>query len=225
MKTIDNQYEITTIKSVSGSAPNWTFEREDGWSFSFTHKNIVPKVGDSVRFYGKGTGYTVRGLFVNGKKVFYRTKAQQVAKDNKYFADQDRKRKLHFKKNRKKYETRIAALPEMFRNRINGFRKSKKEFDVDHLGYELFTCEQAVVIATALKTADAIARFYKLDYAVQKTLVPGLDACHSGNTFGCACALAKTYLEDSSIVPQMHGALCPLVGCRDYGCRNAATTQ
>lgn len=225
MKTIDNQFELTTIKSVSGETPNWTFERADGWSFGFTHKSIVPKVGDMVGFYGKGTGYIVRGLFVDGKKVFYRTEKQQDALFKRQIAADERKRKLAFTKNRKKYEARISALPTEFRNRIDGFRTRNKKFNADHLPYELFTCEQSVAFAKALKTVDEITRFHKLDYADQKKLVPAMDDGHSGNTFGAACVLARLYLEQPELIAKMHGALCPLVGCKDYGCYAATVKQ
>ena len=230
MGIIDNQFEDTTIKSVSGKAPDWTFERADGWSFSFTHKDIVPKVGDTVRFYGKGTGYTVRGLFVNGHEVFYRTEEQQDALHKKECAAAEVKRKMEFQNNRKKYEARIAALPVQFRIRIAGFQQRNPKFNFDHLPYELFVCEQAVAIADALKTEKEIARFHKLDFPEQKKLVPALDDGHSGNTFGSACTLAALFIDKPDLLPHMHGALCPLVGCKDYGCYaasidRAATTK
>lgn len=52
----------------------------------------------------------------------------------------------------------------------------------------------------------------QLSYEEQREVVPNLNDGHSGNTFGCACALAFAYLDCPENVPKMHGALSPLVG-------------
>lgn len=62
------------------------------------------------------------------------------------------------------------------------------------LGYNRFCCEQAIIIAEALRTNDKIVEFHKMNWDEQKKLVPGLDDGHSGNTFGAACKLAIAYL-------------------------------
>lgn len=41
---------------------------------------------------------------------------------------------------------------------------------------------------------------------------------HSGNTFGAACKLAHCFVAEPHLISKMHGALCPLVGCEEYGC-------
>ena len=50
--------------------------------------------------------------------------------------------------------------------------------------YNLFAMEQAIVIAEALQTKEAIIEFKDKGWDEQKKLVPGLDDGHSGNTFG-----------------------------------------
>lgn len=60
--------------------------------------------------------------------------------------------------------------------------------------YNIFCCEQAVVIAESLKTKEKIAEFFKLNYDIQKEMVPLLSDDHSGNTFGMSCKLAIAYL-------------------------------
>lgn len=60
--------------------------------------------------------------------------------------------------------------------------------------YNIFCCEQAVVIAESLKTKEKILKFFKLDYDIQKEMVPLLSDDHSGNTFGMSCKLAISYL-------------------------------
>lgn len=59
--------------------------------------------------------------------------------------------------------------------------------------YNIFCCEQAVVIAESLKTKEKIAEFFKLNYDILE-MVPLLSDDHSGNTFGMSCKLAIAYL-------------------------------
>ena len=61
-------------------------------------------------------------------------------------------------------------------------------------GYNRFCCEQGIIIAESLRNKDSIIEFHKMDWNEQKSLVPGLDDGHSGNTFGVACRLAIAYL-------------------------------
>lgn len=37
---------------------------------------VAPKAGQTARLYGRGVGSTVRGLFIDGVKVWYRTEAE-----------------------------------------------------------------------------------------------------------------------------------------------------
>jgi len=70
----DDSFEETTIKAVSKQENGWTIERKDGWSFGVSgDSQIVPEPRMVARFYGKGIGYSVRGLFLDRIKVFYRT--------------------------------------------------------------------------------------------------------------------------------------------------------
>lgn len=74
----DDQFEETTVASVTHDGDGWTIRRADSWSFFVPEGPVVPKVGMTARFYGKGIGYAVRGLFLDGRKVFYRTEAEEV---------------------------------------------------------------------------------------------------------------------------------------------------
>jgi len=223
----DPQFETHTIASFRGEKDgSHSLAFEDGWSFHMPACGFAPEVGQPARLYGRGIGYEVRGLIVNDREVFYRTEAEQEALNAKELAEQKAKQIADYDAKADEYDRRVMALPEPFRMRIEGFRnhrpgKWKYEFEP----YELFTCEQAVAIADALKTTEAIGAFYKLDkFADQKALVPVLLDEHSGNTFGTACLLARIYLEQPDAIPKTHGALCPLVGCEDYGCFAARKT-
>lgn len=71
----DDQFEETTIaEAVKEESGAWSIRRADGWSFWVQADSPVePKPGMKARFYGKGIGFPVRGLFLDGKKVYYFT--------------------------------------------------------------------------------------------------------------------------------------------------------
>lgn len=75
----DLDFEDVTVASVRAEEKSggWSIGRSDGWSF-FVPKNspIAPAVGMAARFYGKGVGHSVRGLFLDRREVFYRTAAE-----------------------------------------------------------------------------------------------------------------------------------------------------
>lgn len=75
----DTQYEQTTIAKVTTEGDSgWSIERADGWCFFVPAGSPVkPKVGMTARFYGDGIGRPVRGLFLAGKQVFYRTAEEE----------------------------------------------------------------------------------------------------------------------------------------------------
>ena len=75
----DEQFEDDHIAEVSGdnSGNGWSIKRATGWSFYVPKDSpITPESGMPVRMYGKGIGFPVRGLFLAGVKVFYRTEAE-----------------------------------------------------------------------------------------------------------------------------------------------------
>lgn len=77
----DEQFEETTVSKVNDNGNGWSIERADGWSFYVTAPSpVVPKEGMTARFYGKGIGFKVRGLFLNGERVFYCTEAEDKEK-------------------------------------------------------------------------------------------------------------------------------------------------
>lgn len=79
----DEQFEEIKIAKAERCGEGWSIEREDGWSFHVPASSpIEPAPGMKARFYGKGVGYTVRGLFIDGLKVFYRTEAEEKIHHN-----------------------------------------------------------------------------------------------------------------------------------------------
>lgn len=73
----DTQFKDHTIDKVDVSSNGGWSIGFDGWGF-FVPKDspVEPTNGMTARLYGKGIGSTVRGLFLDGKKVYYRTETE-----------------------------------------------------------------------------------------------------------------------------------------------------
>lgn len=91
----DMFFEMVEIESVSTDTEiengieiitGWSLLRKDGWSMYVSidvfpeESTFEPKAGMIGRFYGKGIGYPVRGIFLDKKKVYYRTEEQEAEK-------------------------------------------------------------------------------------------------------------------------------------------------
>lgn len=73
----DREFEEAKLSEVRLGDSGWDIKRDDGWSFWVPSDSpVVPKVGMMVRFYGRGVGYPVRGLYVDGRRVYYRTQEE-----------------------------------------------------------------------------------------------------------------------------------------------------
>jgi len=235
----DKEFKDVVIVEVNEDS----FTKVDGWIFGIQKEwNIKPKVGDIARFYGRGIGYIVRGLDINGRQCYYRTKEQQNAKDAKSNADWIAEQKASFEKNKIKLDEKYQKLFKVFQQRIDRFRANNPDFRWKYESYEIFCCEQAMIIVkaveerlkrAALKKCLNTRRFIKflpnikllilnklnnLPYEKQKQAIPEISDDHSGNTFGCSMTLAALYLSDCPHnIVRLHGALSPLVGSEEYG--------
>ncbi len=208
----DFEYQEGTVKKVE----NGTITLSNGWSLGIPD-GTEAQIGSDYRTYGRGIGSPVRGLYLDGKKVWYRTDVEerQEHKDNVQ-KQEDAKRKK-FAERKKEMDRRYDALPKVFQQRVDKFRNNNPDFRWEYETYEVFCCEEAVKIARVLKTSDAIRKWNSLPYDEQIEKVPISDG-HSGNTMGCAVSLAIYYLEFPEGVIKKHGALAPLVGSDEYGC-------
>lgn len=65
---------------------------------------------------------------------------------------------------------------------------------VNSSNYNMFCCEEAIIIAEFLRTKDKIIEFSKSDFKTQLEMIPILDKSHSNNTFTTSCNLAILYL-------------------------------
>lgn len=217
----DRQYEDHKLDKVDASEEGWTLHF-DGSYCTFvenTRCQVAPQPGETMRRYGRGFGYPVRGVVINGRVYRYRTDAEEAQHHREQVAEQKKRRGEEYEAKRADYDGRVVALPEPFRLRVERFRAlGGNEWRYEFEPYELFTCEQAIVIAEAVVTVAELESFTKLEYEEQRRRVPKLDGGHSGNTFGMACQLARLLIERPDLLPKMHGALCALVGCEAYGC-------
>lgn len=216
----DREYEDHVLTSVSDAGSNWNIGH-GGWHFLAPKQDapegFAPQPGMTARFYGKGMGHVVRGLFIDGVRLFYRTETEQTDRHRQECLAREQEQKYDYERVRADHALRKAALPPVFQDRFARFHANNPDFGWKFEAYELFTCEQAVVIATRVQ-ADDIAAFREWAWEQQKAAVPELSDGHSGNTFVCACLLAHTYLTRPELVPQIHGAMASLAGCKDYGC-------
>lgn len=196
--TQDQQYDRQVVKGVDVDAMHFI----EGGSLGLEQAPSKVAPGDVVRLYGKGFGFPVRGVAVEQpggrlRVLRYETEADWHARVERERAEQDAKDRAAFEAVEAvaTRRGRIAALPLVFQARIGRLTGA----DTDGrpwswLPYELFVCEQAVVIEQGVPSEDLpraeFERFRALPWEEQKALVPGIDDGHSGNTFGMACVLA-----------------------------------
>jgi hypothetical protein len=230
----DDKFEEFTLQratpyTTTDGKPYWEVLTTESSGLIFpTAEGLDPKPGSIMRLYGRGLGYPVRGVFVDGVKSYYRTQEE----DDQYREDERRKQDereeaKHMLRGRADDDYKLAKLPSVFQERIRAFRARNPKF-FHFEGYELFTCEQAVKIAgmeyfaaarnsgDRQQISDALKAFMDLPWEQQHAA--GLDGGHSGNTFGVACTLAYLYMTQPELIPKAHGAMCALAGCEDYGC-------
>jgi hypothetical protein len=179
---------------------------------------VVPEKGMTVRTYGL-MGEAIRGVFLNGVKVYYRTVAEDKAAHAKWVAEDNIRKQEAFEQVREDHDRRIAALPEVFQKRFKKFWDNNPDFRWKFESYELMVCEQAWLLVCCLGTEENLHKWWELkDYAEQLKQVPGLDPGHSNNSIGITVRLAHHYLTNPDNVVAEHGALVYLVGCKEYGC-------
>lgn len=221
--TEDNEYQDKTIEKVEFYDDGCSITDTDGWTLFLSKEDLLknkvePKKGDTARFYGAGIGSIVRGVFINGQEIFYRTPEEQEAQNKQDLIEREKQDKERFEKIRDDLDADYNSLPENFKKRLDRFRRNNPDFRWKFEAYEMVCLRDAVKISSAFTTAEEIKKFAALDWNEQMAAVPDLDEGHSGNTFGFAVRLAYFNKTTPELVEKEHGAMCPLVGCKDYGC-------
>lgn len=215
----DQDYRDFTIAKVERDRDGWfSVTLNDGWCIGVgPDATVKPKPGKTIRLYGRGMGYPVRGIAIDGVVVRYQTEAEYRDEAKRTAAVERAARFAEFETRRADVEARIAALPANFRARFERFMAGNPDFLPEFGDYELMCCEQAVIFADRM-SADELRRWAKLPHDGQKAMVPEMSDGHSGNTFGASVRLAILSHERPDWVALEHGALAVLVGCEAYGC-------
>ena len=195
------------LRAVTEHEDSYTLEYNGSLSGLGKEYGAVPHAGQEATLY----------LWGNGERVYYKSPEQAQQEHDKWVAEYHAELQATFERNRASLDERYQGLPEVFRQRLDRFRGNNPDFRWKYEAYELFTCEQAVIIADTLGTSECIKHFHDAKWEEQKAMVGGLDDGHSGNTFGMAVLLARVYLERPEDVAAWHGALAPLVGSEEYG--------
>lgn len=221
----DREFEESVIDRVEEHPDGYTLHH-GGWCIGcprVSGVDLVPKPGMTLRCYGSGIGYPVRGIVIDGVVFRYKTAAQEKTDFKAAQKKRDREKQEKYAQDRPKLEARVAALPEAIRARFDKFASANPDFWPEYGEYELFTCEEAVKIAAAFKgDGPGLEEWVRMkDYKAQAARVPALSDGHSGNTFGMACRLAYRLVTDPAMAAKEHGALVGLVGCDAYGCPHA----
>lgn len=207
------------IQKVTESEESYGIEVPGGGFGLSKQYGAVPKPGDQFKLYTHGT--LVRGLDLNGERVFYKDDFHLEAERLLYVAEHKAKQIRDFLKEREKHDRNYETLPEIFRKRVDRFREAGgAEWRWEFEPYEVFCCQQAVALARAMETKERLEAWHQLEPEAQKAQFPDLDDGHSGNTFGTMYRLAYWFLTEQDNVIHEHGALAPLVGCDEYGCRH-----
>lgn len=217
---LDSEYVEYVLTEVERRETGWSIEMDGLGCFCPDNgSGVEPHVGDTIRQHGRGFGSPFRSIILNGRVVFYRTVAEQEAEHQREIERYDAEKRQQFEERKAELTLKYEALPRPFQKRIERFQLNNPDFCWKHEAYELFVCEDAVRIATALGDPARVGPYHDATEAEQRRLAPDVQYdAHSGNTFGAACHLALWYLSDPESVIMEHGALCALVGCARYGC-------
>lgn len=210
----DSQWEEHVLTRVDGDAENGWIIYHDHYAFCVSAEHgVEPKAGDVARFYGKGFGFPVLGLDLNGVNLFYETADEYRERVSRERQEQDAKKRREWGRRRDKMDERLSALPKVFQMRVCRFRHHNPDFGWEYEDYEMAACVDAVRIAESLGGPEKVEAFHKLSWKEQVLSIPDLDEGHSGNTFGMAVRLAHHYMTDPDLVWMEHAAIAPLVGC------------
>jgi hypothetical protein len=241
MADIDQDTEFTTDTVVSATLAEglWTVQLDVGTIIveAALQPDRTIEAGHTVKCYGRGLGYSIRGVVIDDVVWRYETAEEAALSHEREQVKRHQAKRDEFEATgRAVLDAKYAALPALFQQRLDRFRANNPEFRWEYEPYEMFCCEEAVKLAAHLGTVGEAKRYAALassetystdtprwnaEWEEQKAIdrAAGLATHeHSGNTHGMTAILARLYLEQPDLVPKMHGALTPLVGCEAYGC-------
>ena len=212
-----NRIEKGIIKKVTEDDTHFYIDIEGSWRFGLSKEyGVKPKIGDAITIYTVNFS-TIRGVEINNIQVYYKSDEQLEQEHKDWCENYEKEKQEAFEKDKAQMDADYEALPDNFKKRIDRFRNNNPKFRVDFERDELFCCKEALKIAGVCKTQEDVMKFHDLGFEEQIKILPTLSDDHSGNTFGCACMLARFQLECPDKVSEMHGSLSPLVGSKDFG--------
>lgn len=214
VEKIDDDFEFQEI--VAEKYENETIRFQNSVCLFLENPPCEIKAGTKLRLYGRGMGYSVRGISIlneNDEWVVarYQTPKQEV--ESSWIQSQKRleENKKRAELERESRDKRIANLPEPLQKRMAYFHKVENNFAAEGEEYELYIYEQAALF---VKIADAagmsIEDFNELDMDQKGKLIIEHDSQenfekmqgHSGNTYGCAMRIARILKENpESLIP------------------------
>ncbi len=182
------------------------FVEFDGSGFGLEAKyGVEPKLGDEVILHTVN-GSMVRGVEINGSKVFYKTDADLENEHKEFVANLRKKREEEFLKNKDKLDADFDSLPKLFQEKIQKNRDSDPNYRIESESYDMFCYTQALEIAKNLPkfkdipdidVKERVKKFYEMSFEDQLKAIPTLNDGHSGNTFLVSCNLAAQYLSSA----------------------------
>jgi len=221
MREGDKEFQDQTITKVEDYGGSWAVTGDCG-TLCIPKYSQTPKVGDPITYYGRGFGYPVRGVVINGIEVYYSTAAEY---EQKWLRDQEAarlNRNAEYAAAKDGFTARINALPAPLQKRLFQFRERSRDFGPDFEGYELATAEMAAAVAKAAElrvdeSAEAWFRRFKESSWESQAAIFG-KSCDgaSGNMASFAIRQAWLLVTQPDLVPKDHGALCILVGCDGF---------
>jgi hypothetical protein len=81
----DVEFDEAPIDAVKKDGDYYAIGR-DGWTLGIKDPGFEPKIGQIARYYGRGIGYPVRGVTINGRVCYYRTPEEEEAEHQKQSA-------------------------------------------------------------------------------------------------------------------------------------------
>lgn len=89
----DDEFQVAKVDSVEECEGGWVVGH-NGWSLLCTNDecSVAPQVGEEFVMFGRGIGYTVRGIEIGGRVYRYTSKQQHEAEMAKQSAEHDKRR-------------------------------------------------------------------------------------------------------------------------------------
>lgn len=211
----DDEYEEDRVAEVEPRPGGYAIRRSDGGWLSFDDGPIIPEVGMTARFYGRGFGYVVRGLTIDGYTFYYRTAEQDRERHEAEVAKRNQERAAEYARTKGEMAERLSVYPDVFRRRIHRFLANSPTA-WEHQAYEMMVCDAALLIIDTYPDAPSHRRW--VDNAYEPSIPESFEMGLSGNQWDMARRLASWWFVDRENIYRDHAAISLLVGCEAAGC-------